>query len=85
VEASENAEDYVYWVQDFLPEDIPFAIRQDMRVFHYNYDSYVYREAPQTSLTGLGNNLMHHIADMLGETQNVRDSPGNHCGHMSRR
>ncbi|KIW70685.1 hypothetical protein PV04_02930 [Phialophora macrospora] len=64
--------EYVWWVRDLLPEDIPPSIRENIRAFHYNYDSSYLREAPQTLLRGLGNALVHDLDGMLEETENGR-------------
>ncbi|KEZ46825.1 hypothetical protein SAPIO_CDS0134 [Scedosporium apiospermum] len=52
---------YVNWVTDFLSDDLPPAIRSDVRLFFYNYDSYWERAAVYTRLQTLGNDLLEHI------------------------
>ena len=60
-EAAPDNERLVNWVRDFLPEDLPTAIRRDVRMFFYNYDSYWKRDAVHTRLAHHGNELLEHI------------------------
>ncbi|OAP62754.1 hypothetical protein AYL99_01981 [Fonsecaea erecta] len=71
---SRVAWDYVWWVRDLLPEDIPPAVRENVRVFHYNHDSSYLRDAPQILLTGLGETLVHDLDALLGETRQKREN-----------
>lgn len=60
-EASSDTDQYVNWVTDFLSDDLPLAVRSDVRLFFYNYDSYWERAAVYTRLQTLGNDLLEHI------------------------
>ncbi|KAI0399616.1 hypothetical protein F4802DRAFT_29064 [Xylaria palmicola] len=60
-EAVEESRQFVNWVSDFLPEDLPPAVRSDVRMFYYNYDSYWKRDAVLTRLATLGNELLERI------------------------
>lgn len=60
-EAAPDNEQFVNWVRDFLPEDLPPAIYRDVRMFFYNYDSYWKRDAVHTRLAHHGNELLEHI------------------------
>ncbi|KAK3898990.1 hypothetical protein C8A05DRAFT_37396, partial [Staphylotrichum tortipilum] len=60
-EAALDNERFVNWVRDFLPDDLPTAIRKDVRMFFYNYDSYWKRDAVHTRLAHHGNELLEHI------------------------
>lgn len=60
------------WVSDFLPNDLPTAIRKDTRIFFYNYDSYWKRDAVQTRLWNLGNGLLEHISGGIRHLGEVR-------------
>ena len=62
VQSTTDSKDHVCWVSDFLREDIPSELRQDIRVFFYNYDSYWAKDAVQTRLWDLSNSLLHHIS-----------------------
>jgi hypothetical protein len=64
-------EEDVCWVTDFLPEDIPLAIRENSRVFFYNYDSYWQRDAVQTRLGSLGHNMLQSINSEIRRTEEV--------------
>ncbi|OQV07540.1 Tetratricopeptide repeat-containing protein [Cladophialophora immunda] len=52
------AQDRVRWIEDFLPNDLPVPLKEHLRVFYYNHDSYVAREARQTRLRHLGEELL---------------------------
>ena len=60
------------WVSDFLPDDLLPAIRRDVRMFFYNYDSYYKRDAVYTRLTNLGNELLEHINGEIRVSEAVR-------------
>ena len=61
------------WISDFLPYDMPPETLRNVRVFQYNHDTTWQKEAHQTALVGLGNDLMHDIADLLSAPNSVRD------------
>jgi hypothetical protein len=67
-----ESEQFVNWVSDFLPDDYPPAIRRDVRMFFYNYDSYYKRDAVYTRLTNLGNGLLEHINGEIRVSKAVR-------------
>ncbi|KXX72981.1 Protein SERAC1, partial [Madurella mycetomatis] len=73
-EAATDSERFVNWVSDFLPADILAATSRDVRIFFYNYDSYWKRDAVQTRLTNLGNELLEHINGgiRMSETERSR-------------
>lgn len=52
---------FVNWVSDFLPNDLPSAIYREARIFYYNYDSYWQRDALHTRLELLGKRLLDHV------------------------
>jgi hypothetical protein len=52
---------YVNWVSDFLPDDLPPSTREDARIFFYNYDSYWKRDAVHTRLRNFGSGLLEHV------------------------
>ncbi len=60
------------WVSDFLPDDFPPPIRKNVRVYFYNYDSYWKRDALQTRLANLGNELLEHVNGEIRTSQRVR-------------
>ncbi|KAK3357792.1 hypothetical protein B0T25DRAFT_499359 [Lasiosphaeria hispida] len=60
-----NSKRFVNWVSDFLPDDLFQATRRDVRIFHYNYDSYWKRDAVDTRLTKLGDELLEHINEKI--------------------
>ncbi|KAJ5960017.1 uncharacterized protein N7479_007167 [Penicillium vulpinum] len=60
-ETRPNGEQYVNWVSDFLPSDLPPEVRKDARIFFYNYDSYWKRDAVYTRLQSVGTHLLEHI------------------------
>ncbi|KAK3937548.1 hypothetical protein QBC46DRAFT_460804 [Diplogelasinospora grovesii] len=64
-DARPDSERYVTWVSDFLPDDLPPAIRDDVRLFFYNYDSYWKRDALHTRLFNLGHALLEQIHDKI--------------------
>ena len=63
--------EYVCWVTDFLPQDIPPAMREDIRIFFYNHDSFWKRDAVQTRLWNLGHNLLSQISTEIRRTEEV--------------
>lgn len=67
-------EEYVCWVTDFLPKDIPPALRQNIRVFFYNHDSRWERDAVQTRLWNLGHNMLNRISTEIRSTAEVGNS-----------
>lgn len=71
-QSSSSSTQYVTWVSDFLPEDLPAEIRKDTRIFFYNYDSYWKRDAVQTRLWNLGNGLLEHISAGVRRYEEVR-------------
>jgi hypothetical protein len=71
VQSTTDSEDYVCWVSDFLREDIPSVVRQDIRVFFYNYDSYWQRDAVQTRLWDLSNSLLDRIGARIRRSEEV--------------
>lgn len=62
---------YVTWVRDFLPDDLPPSIREDVRMFFYNYDSYWKRDALDTRLTNLGSALLERIGGGIRKSDAV--------------
>ena len=66
-----NDEEYVCWVTDFLPHDIPPAVLQDLRVFFYNHDSFWQRDSVQTRLWNLGHNLLNQMSMGIRRTEEV--------------
>ncbi|KAK3368554.1 hypothetical protein B0H63DRAFT_77770 [Podospora didyma] len=73
-EAGTDSERFVNWVSDFLPGDI-LPASKDVRIFFYNYDSYWKRDAVNTRLTNLGNELLEHINGeiRISETERSRN------------
>lgn len=70
LEATHDKE-FVCWITDFLPQDIPEAVRQDISVFFYNHDSFWQRDAVQTRLANLGQGLLHRIRAKIRRTEEV--------------
>jgi hypothetical protein len=70
-ESSHTDAKYVTWVSDLLPEDLPTEVRNDTRIFFYNYDSYWKRDAVQTRLWNLGNGLLEHISAGIRRSEEV--------------
>ncbi|KJZ70348.1 hypothetical protein HIM_10277 [Hirsutella minnesotensis 3608] len=69
-----DSEQYVNWVSDFLPNDLPPAIRGNVRIFFYNYDSYWKRDAVYTRLPNLGSDLLERIGQVrLSDEERQRD------------
>ena len=55
-----QGDQYVNWVSDLLPDDLPSSSHGDNRIFFYNFDSYWKRDAVNTRLFNLGNGLLEH-------------------------
>jgi hypothetical protein len=66
----------VNWVSELLPNDLPPAVREDTRIFFYNYNSYWKRDALHTRLSTLGNELLEHIKTEIRRTEEVRREAG---------
>ncbi|CAG8018098.1 unnamed protein product [Penicillium salamii] len=62
-------DEHVNWVSDFLPHDLPREIREDVRIFFYNYESYWMRDAVHTRLSTIANGLLEHIDSKLCQSQ----------------
>ena len=54
------------WVSDLLPQDLPTEVKDNIRLYFYNYDLYWMRDSAATRLVSIGNNLLEHIN---GETR----------------
>ena len=65
-----SSKDKVCWVTDFLPEDIPPQMRDDVRLYFYNYDSFWKRDAVQVELVDLGEDLLQNLR-AIRRNQNV--------------
>jgi hypothetical protein len=63
---------YVNWVSEFLPSDLPPTVRKDTRIFFYNYDSYWKRDALHTGLSELGGNLLEQVRTKFRQAEEVR-------------
>jgi len=61
----------VCWVTDFLPHDLPLALRRKTRIFFYNHDSYYMRDAVKERLPNLAMDMLHHIRDRIRSRQEV--------------
>lgn len=70
-ETPPNSEEYVNWVSDFLPSDLPPDVRTDARILFYNYDSYWKRDAVYTRLQTVGTHLLEHIDGQIRRSQPV--------------
>jgi hypothetical protein len=66
-----NSEQYVNWVSDFLPSDLPQDVRKDTRIFFYNYDSYWKRDAVYTRLQTVSSSLLEHINGQIRQSKHV--------------
>ena len=75
-DSATNDKEYVCWVTDFLPQDIPSAVREDIRVFFYNHDSFWQRDAVQTRLWNLGHNMLTRISTEIRGTEEVSKRSG---------
>jgi hypothetical protein len=71
IEGTPSDEQYVNWVKEFLPNDLPLEIRKEARIFFYNYDSYWKKDAVYTRLPTIGNNLLEHIDGQIHRSKNV--------------
>ncbi|KJK63773.1 Tetratricopeptide repeat [Aspergillus parasiticus SU-1] len=67
--------EYPTWVSDFLPDDLSLPGRQDVRIFFFNFDSFWKRDAVQTRLANIGNDLLEHITNTIrrSEAEQQRD------------
>ncbi|PIG81916.1 eukaryotic translation initiation factor 3 subunit [Aspergillus arachidicola] len=67
--------EYRTWVSDFLPDDLSLPDRQDVRIFFFNFDSFWKRDAVQTRLANIGNDLLEHITNTMrrSEAEQQRD------------
>lgn len=61
----------VNWVTDFLPDDLPDALRQRTRAFFFNYNSYWQRDASWGRRRVFAQELLHEVFDLA---ESVRDS-----------
>jgi hypothetical protein len=66
-----NKEEYICWVEDFLSQDIPSALRRNIRVFFFNHDSYWKRDAIPTRLRSLGEKLLNCLRTEIRSTEEV--------------
>ncbi|KAL5000887.1 hypothetical protein BDV10DRAFT_199813 [Aspergillus recurvatus] len=66
---SEPSDEYICWVTDFLPDDIPSPEREEVRLFFYNYDSYWQRDAVQVRLRELGGDMLHRLGEIRKTAQ----------------
>ena len=60
------------WVNRFLLEDIPSAVRSHARIYFYNYETYYKRDAIQARLRTYGEHLLSHINTEIRGTEKVR-------------
>ncbi|RAQ40857.1 eukaryotic translation initiation factor 3 subunit [Aspergillus flavus] len=67
--------EYPSWISDFLPDDLSLPDHQDVRIFFFNFDSYWKRDAVQTRLANIGNDLLEHITNTMrrSEAEQQRD------------
>lgn len=70
-ETPSTRDQHVNWISDFLPDDLPPEVREGIRIFFYNYDSYWKRDAVFTRLQGVGNNLLQHIDTQIRRSKEV--------------
>ncbi|KAE8149842.1 hypothetical protein BDV25DRAFT_130058 [Aspergillus avenaceus] len=64
----------VCWITDFLPKDIPSPLRENVRLYFYNYDSFWKRDAVQTRLYRLGGEMLNRLRQIRGkEEERTRD------------
>ena len=70
--ARSTDDQYVNWVSEFLPSNLPPTIRKVTRIFFYNYDSYWKRDALHTGLSELGGTLFEQVKTKLRQTEQVR-------------
>lgn len=55
----------INWVTELLPEDIPDNLKDIVRLYFYNYDSYWQRDAVNNRLSMLGDALLEDINDTI--------------------
>ncbi|KFA81586.1 hypothetical protein S40288_09615 [Stachybotrys chartarum IBT 40288] len=63
-ETAADSEGFVDWVSEFLTDDLPAATREEVRMFYYDYDSYWKRDAVDTRLANLGDEVLEHIREI---------------------
>ena len=56
-----SSKDKVCWVTDFLPEDIPPQMRDDVRLYFCNHNTFWKRDAVQVELVDLGEDLLQNL------------------------
>ncbi|KAE8141856.1 hypothetical protein BDV38DRAFT_268144 [Aspergillus pseudotamarii] len=61
--------EYPTWVSDFLPDDLSTPDHQDVRIFFFNFDSFWKRDAVQTRLSNIGNDLLEHITNTIRQSE----------------
>ncbi|KAB8248713.1 hypothetical protein BDV35DRAFT_403113 [Aspergillus flavus] len=61
--------EYPSWISDFLPDDLSLPDHQDVRIFFFNFDSYWKRDAVQTRLANIGNDLLEHITNTMRRSE----------------
>lgn len=66
--------EYVYWVNEYLSPDLISKGRRGIRLFYYNYDSAYYRDASETRLQDLGDQLLSRISSRRQSLTSVRCS-----------
>ncbi|KAB8219540.1 hypothetical protein BDV33DRAFT_231417 [Aspergillus novoparasiticus] len=77
--------EYPTWVSDFLPDDLSSLDRQDVRIFFFNFDSYWKRDAVQTRLSNIGNDLLEHITNTIRQSEPcVREQSAKYGGSKVR-
>jgi hypothetical protein len=54
----------INWITDLLPHDLQPNLLPDTRLFHYNYDSYWFRDALEVRLEDLASKLLMDIHSM---------------------
>ncbi|EPE08501.1 eukaryotic translation initiation factor 3 [Ophiostoma piceae UAMH 11346] len=64
----ENTSPVVNWVTDLFPDDIPDGLKKSVRLFYYNYDSYWQRDAKDTRLSLLADELLDHLNNSIRST-----------------
>ncbi|RDW56494.1 hypothetical protein BP5796_13135 [Coleophoma crateriformis] len=62
-------DEYVNWISEFLPHDLPPTVCKDTRILFYNYDSYWKRDALKTGLVELGGQLLEEVKTKLRQTE----------------
>ncbi|KAE8158938.1 hypothetical protein BDV40DRAFT_307408 [Aspergillus tamarii] len=61
--------EYPIWVSDFLPDDLSTPDDQDVRIFFFNFDSFWMRDAVETRLSNIGNDLLEHITNTIRQSE----------------